>query len=258
MILAGCASVSGRMDHLAQLLDHSGFRSETIQTPDFQVFSAFHPDMVASHNKSGRIYLEGDGYAWVTRFRVSDNPSPREPAGLQMAIASGAPAIYLARPCQFTNDSQCSADFWTYDRFHPRVVGSVNAALDKLKTRFGIESFELIGYSGGGYVAMLLAAKRSDISKVTTVAGVIDPAAWVDHHNVSPLRLSQTTDFLLHASVQTEFIHLCGGNDSVMPCALTRDFLDKANGLGLSNHKMQVVPGADHEAWMAYAARLTD
>ncbi|AZE02119.1 hypothetical protein C4K05_6346 [Pseudomonas chlororaphis subsp. aureofaciens] len=64
---------------------------------------------------------------------------------------------------------------------------SLDQALDRLKQRYGNQDFELIGYSGGAALALLLAARRDDTTQVQTLAGNLSPRLWANALGLSPL-----------------------------------------------------------------------
>lgn len=132
------------------------------------------------------IYIEGDGRPWRSPHQIALDPTPRSPLMLRLMTLDDSPSVFLGRPCYFnTKDSQCNAHWWTFARYSERVVNSMNAAIDTVKG--GSESVALIGHSGGGTLAMLIAARRDDVAAVITLAGNLDVAAWTAHHNYSPL-----------------------------------------------------------------------
>lgn len=58
----------------------------------------------------------------------------------------------------------------------------VNAALDALKARHGIERFVLSGQSGGGHVVASLLTKRDDIACAVITSGVVAVGMRARHH----------------------------------------------------------------------------
>jgi predicted esterase len=190
------------------------------------------------------VYIEGDGLAWLTAQTPSADPTPLNPLALRLAIAQpdGARA-YLARPCQYGGlaDRRCASGFWTQQRFAPAVIEASDQALDQLKQRAGARTLMLVGYSGGGAVAALLAERRADVVALVTVAGNLDPTGWTRLHRVSPLSGS------LDPSTDKERLrdlpqwHFAGAADSNMPASLARGFV-----AGMSDARVVVVEGADH------------
>ena len=61
----------------------------------------------------------------------------------------------------------------------------MNEAIDFLIKKYQAGKIELVGYSGGGAVALLLAVRRHDIVSVRTVAGNLNPEAVNQYHKVS-------------------------------------------------------------------------
>jgi len=134
-----------------------------------------------------RVYIEGDGHAWATRSQPSTDPTPAVSLMVQLAVADPLPSAYLARPCQYLTGPHCTAAVWTDQRFDAPQMQVMNAALDRLKQRFGVHTFELIGHSGGAAVALVLAGMRDDVVQVQTLAGNLDPAYWASLQHLSPL-----------------------------------------------------------------------
>jgi pimeloyl-ACP methyl ester carboxylesterase len=182
------------------------------------------------------VYIEGDGYAWATLTDPSDDPTPLNPLALRLAATDDAPnVLYLARPCQFrpagTRDS-CETSFWTERRFAETVVASLDDAIDRALPPSPRRRLTLIGYSGGGGIAVLLAARRTDVAAVVSVAGNIAHGVWTTHHKVSPLRgsLDPIDSAVLLATVPQ--LHLVGVNDRIVPRLIADTFARRspANG----------------------------
>jgi len=180
LVLAFLTACSSRQD-VAKSIAISGGLSETvIPTPAF--------DLVAyTRLKPGHptltIYLEGDGYAWITPTRISDDPTPRDPIALRMAARDPSPSVaYVARPGHYVMDTRgrgCSAAYWANGRFAPEVIEAEAAAIRALMVRVGATKLRIVGYSGGATVALLLPRYGIQPTEIITVAGVLDPTAWV-------------------------------------------------------------------------------
>ncbi len=173
-----------------------------------------------------RIYLEGDGHAWATPTQPSLDPSPRHLLVAQLALSDPTPSIYLARPCQFIKARGCAPELWTDRRFSEEVVASLDQALDLIKARLGNRDFELVGYSGGAALALLLAARRDDISLVQTLAGNLSPRLWVSMHRLSTLTGSlEPLDYRARLT-QVPQRHLVGADDRIVLPRLLQQYLD--------------------------------
>ncbi|MEM1144227.1 MAG: hypothetical protein AAGI88_16730 [Pseudomonadota bacterium] len=174
------------------------------------------------------VFIEGDGRAWLTRSKPSQNPTPRNPLALELALSSatGGPVIYLSRPCQFDAWSWpgCDPNVWTAARYGPQNLTAMSQAIDRLKA--ADDELILVGYSGGGVMATLLAATRNDVFALLTVAANLDVAAWTRHHKVSPL--AESLEPLDYASVlagQLQ-VHLVGERDAIVPPEVLGGYLD--------------------------------
>ncbi len=229
-----------RADQALEKIAHQNFKSETLQTSQFKLFTAY-PTNTRKYKETLEVVIEGDGFAWANKYNVSDNPTPKKPVGLNIALRNQS--IYLARPCQYTTDPKCAATFWSFKRFAPEVISSFDQALDILKNRYNANKIHLTGFSGGAYIALNLAAHRDDIEYVTTYAGVLDPHGWTSFHKISSLTLTHNFSALLKNSTQTIFTHHCGLNDKVVPCALSAQ-LDT-----LANHRVIEVVGKSHTSF---------
>ena len=131
----------------------------------------------------------------------SANPTPRNPLGLRLAaIDPGKNVLYLARPCQYINfksERSCKVSYWTLKRFSKEVIIAVNEAIDKMVLKARVERIHLVGYSGGGAVAALVAASRKDVSSLRTLAGYMDHVSLNKEVGVSPLKAVSYTHLTL-------------------------------------------------------------
>lgn len=221
MALTGCASQQEKLNEWAQA---NGAKTEVIQTSNFpiQVLTPAH----FSPGKRLTIYIEGDGHAWATRSQPSLDPTPRALTVAELATKSH-PGIYVARPCQFVMSHGCNKSIWTDARFSHSAVESVNTTITKLKDRYKASELELIGYSGGAAVAVLIASERDDVTQLQTVAGNVDPAAWVTLNGLSALTGSMNTLSRPEKLSAIPQRHYVGTNDKVIPKSLIDGFVGK-------------------------------
>jgi len=167
------------------------------------------------------IYIEGDGLAWLSKYKVSPNPTPTEPLMLELASRDRSPnVIYMARPCQYTGwikEGYCSSIYWTGGRTAPEVIKSFQSALDQIKMKYGNKDFYLTGYSGGAAVAAILAANRDDVKALRTIAGNLDYQTFTNYHKVSPLYASMDPINFAYEIRNIPQLHLVGGSDKIVP-----------------------------------------
>lgn len=240
VLMAGCAALPSAQDRLRladDLAAGKGWHASLIATDSFDIIS-YGPKVAPRFGQFDpqgtlTVYIEGDGFAWVTASTPSDDPTPRDPVALQMALAQpeGA-AAYLARPCQYTLTGSatarpCPRRYWTAARFAEHVVQAASQALDELKRRHGARRLVLVGYSGGGAVAALLAARRADVVALVTVAGNLDHQAWTRLHGVRPLDASLNPISEAGRLARLRQWHLVGEQDRVVPVELARSFVDR-------------------------------
>ena len=247
--LAACAGApptpEQRRASAQQLASAQGWFALPIDTRFFTL-TAFLPSTFSA-SKRLTVYIEGDGFAWISSEQASTDPTPIQPTALQLALAQPeGNAVYLGRPCQYGGAAQtpCAKKYWTNSRFAPEVIEASNSAIDNLKARFGANRLVLVGYSGGGAVAALLAARRDDVERLITVAGNLDHRAWTEMHYLRPLTGSlNPADFRVALSRVPQW-HFVGGDDRNIPDSIARSFV--ADFPARTNASVQVVPQFDH------------
>lgn len=202
-------------------------------------------------DESVTIYVEGDGFAWASRTRPSTDPTPFNPLALRLAARDPAPAVaYLARPCQYVSPPACERRFWGNARFSETMIAVMDEAVSTMKARAGAAHIHLVGFSGGGAVAALLAARRSDVASLRTVAGYLDHVALNESIGVSPLSGSLDPMQIASSLSRIPQLHLAGADDTVIPPWVAEGFV-MAQGEG-SCAATHVHAGAGHNTgWVA-------
>lgn len=243
--LCGCTSPGARLEELAQQQNH---RLATLPTAQFDLRVAL-PNAPQPDSRL-RVYLEGDGRAWISASQPSLDPTPRTLLVARLALADPRPSVYLARPCQFVRSPECAVRYWTQRRFSREVLDSLSQALDQLQRRHGNRDFELIGYSGGGALVLLLAAERDDIAQVQTLAGNLSPRLWARQLKLSPLDGSLEPLDVAERLRALPQRHLAGIADPLIRPQLHRDY---AAQLGPSRCLTLLTLPADHHAgWLEH------
>lgn len=231
--------------HLAQA---ANWQLLTIKTPRF-VLASYVPKKIEK-SKTLTIYIEGDGFAWKTPTTISDNPTPINPVGLKLALSHpvqhGA-AAYLARPCQYVSGMEwktCSSSDWTNQRFSRKIIDASSEAVDKLKADAGANELTLVGYSGGGAVAALLAAQRTDVTYLVTVAGNLDTEYWVKQNKYKPLTGSLNPADQVVKLTSIEQLHFVGEDDVTVRPEVAEAYAERfPKDAKLT---IKVIPGFDH------------
>ncbi|MBM3105804.1 alpha/beta hydrolase [Pseudomonas sp. V1] len=246
LALTGCASNV----NLGEVTQSSGLRPEVLQSAPFQI-QALVPKG-ASYNTL-RVYIEGDGHAWATRTQPSTDPTPRASFMATYAAADPAPAVYLARPCQFVSSAKCKPALWTSERFGKASVDAMSSALNNLKARYQVRAFDLVGYSGGAAIALILAGERDDIRQVQTIAGNVDPGTWAKVKHLTPLGGSISPLDYSARLAELPQQHLIGAQDQVVPGDVLEAYQLQVQPRCSST---VVIPGATHStgfdsAWRA-------
>jgi hypothetical protein len=238
LMLPGCAV---QRDGAARLAEAQGLRSARVHGAGFE--------HVVRHrgglgNASGlHVYLEGDGRPWATPTRVSADPTPRDPLALRLMLRDAQPSLYLGRPCYHGGARQppCRPWLWTHGRYSEPVVASMAAALTAIVEANRVREVTLIGYSGGGVLAMLLAPRVPGVVAVITVAANLDIDAWAGLHGYSPLQGSLNPAQLPALPARIRQHHFAGSRDREAPPAVTRAGLRTQHGA-----EVHEIPGADH------------
>lgn len=229
LLLGGCVSVPTVADRTAnadKLAAAADWHRETLKLGDMALVAYLPSRKLPSATLT--VYIEGDGLAWIGSRRPSLNPTPISPLALQLALAQPeGNAAYLARPCQYLENDPlaCEPRYWTDARFSEEVIAASNAAIDSLKHRFNATQLQLVGYSGGAAVAVLLAARRNDVTSLVTVAGNLDHRMWSEQHLLSPLTASLNPADARQELNSIEQLHLVGGRDATISPMISQQFI---------------------------------
>ncbi len=251
-LITACAgtSIDSRRTTAFDIAKQAGFQSFSINTDVFKLAGFYKANLSPG---AATVYIEGDGFAWIDRRTVSPNPTPLTAMGLQLATSDGAQnVIYFARPCQYvdlTRETSCHQKYWTSHRFSSDVLSSHSQALDIMKEQFSLDGFHLVGFSGGGAIAALLASQRNDVLSLRTVAGNLDHVALNKARRVSPLSgsLNPMTDAQKLQNLPQ--IHYSGNQDTTVPSWVAQGYV---NAVGNSNcARTQIITGASHtDGWL--------
>lgn len=264
-ILLGLAACAGLPDpaarrDLAQSAAPAGFHPRTISTNEFDIFALLPSGFAAGPDGTLTVFIEGDGYSYVSKTQPSSDPTPVRQTVISLLPADGRHDVaYLARPCQFAGPAprHCDRTLWTGARYSERVIDSMGQALSLLVAEAHATHVKLIGYSGGGVIAALLAARRNDVVALVTIAAPLDVAAFATHHHVPPLQgsLNPRDEAARLGSVAQ--IHYAGGRDKTVPPVILDSYM---NALADKNCARLIVEdeAAHGTGWEALLPALYD
>lgn len=119
----------------------------------------------------------------------------------------------------------------------------MDVAVSQLKAAAAAEKIELVGFSGGGAVAALIAARRNDVKLLVTVAGVLDHKHWTELQRVSPLAGSLNPIDELDRLADVKQLHFVGVDDRIVQSEVARNFVEQAASPKI---KLIVVSGQRH------------
>lgn len=249
---AGCGGSGASVQELPAA---AGFTRETLAAGDFELAALRRTTPVPGAVLT--IYIEGDGRAFRHRNRPSADPTPKRALGRELALQDpGGDVLYLARPCQFRPHPlppPCRPEAWTTGRFSEAVVAGVNEAIDQAAR--GHDGIALVGYSGGGTLAALIAARRRDVVSLVTIAANLDHGLWTGLHGVTALTGSLDAADAARTLQSIPQVHYVGGRDDVVPVAIVQSFTARMDDT--SRVAIRVEPGFDHDCcWVDAWPRL--
>jgi pimeloyl-ACP methyl ester carboxylesterase len=187
--------------------------------------------------KRWHVYIEGDGFAYRAKDRLSPDSTPFILTALQLATQDPFPnVLYLGRPCQYktlTSDPSChwgawmwehsDHRWWTHHRFYPEVIENYRVLLKSLAG----QELVLYGYSGGANIALLLATRVPGVVRVETIAGNLDHSSLHEHHKVPKMsdnNLNAWDERLLLRGIPQ--IHYFGTRDTVVPPSMGKRWME--------------------------------
>jgi len=185
-----------------------------------------------------RIYIEGDGKPFINRTTIAHDPTPRYGPVRALWELDFGNALYIGRPCYLglANLAECNAGMWTSGRYNRLIVESMQAVVERYSNG---RPAVLIGHSGGGTLAMLVASRMSaepgrddseqsaGITAVVTLSGNLDVTGWAKLHGYSALHQSDSPADSLPLAAHIMQLHIIAGRDSKIPPYLTRNLANR-------------------------------
>jgi len=237
LVLTACATPGQRVDKLAAKY---GFERKIVNSKKFRHVVYFSPsfkEQISKLNGNQRalslhVYLEGDGSPWLQRQVVAADPTPRNPLALKLMAQDNQPSVYIGRPCYFglSRSESCNPLLWTHQRYSQVIVDSIVEVANKIIIEHESERVMLVGYSGGGVLAMLMAENVLQIDAIVTIAANLDIDAWASLHDYSQLEgsINPATQPPLRPEIHQW--HLVGKDDKNVPPGLVERLVNKQVG----------------------------
>lgn len=259
LLLSGCAHHLQMDPRTAAdtLAFQANFEKLWIDTPEFSflTYQKINDTLADLH-----IYIEGDGRSYLPGNRVSDDPTPHQPLALKLALLDPhANVVYLARPCQYLpigQNAACVPTVWTNLRFSEKIIHAMDQAVTQIKQgrktrQLKSKPLHLIGFSGGACIAVLIAARRTDVASIRTVAGDLDHQRMTEYHHTLPLDAAclnpkDSVSALCHLPQH----HFTGAKDTVVPPFISEEFVLATQKINPRCVRRTVLKAATHhEGW---------
>ena len=134
------------------------------------------------------IFIEGDGVPWEGGRQPSLDPATAIRLRSKLLAQTPSPAAYVTRPCYHDmTGARCTPERWTMERYSDEIVSSMTEVVRTAALQAKARSVVLVGYSGGGVLAVLIAERLDNVAAVITVGANLDTDAWTRHHGYLPL-----------------------------------------------------------------------
>jgi hypothetical protein len=224
LLLTACATPSELIHK--QAISHD-FMSQQLISKQFILISYFNKPFCIE-NKI-HIYIPDDGTPWSTRNSIALDPNSRYSLLLDLMALDDTASQYLGRPCYHGQHQSeaCHPLYWTYWRYSASVIDIMSSALRQQLADHPDCKVTLIGYSGGGTLAMLIAPRLRHVKAVVTIAGNLDIDAWSKLHAYSPLEGSLNPASLEPLPSHIRQLHLLGNADSNIPPTIVKHALQR-------------------------------
>jgi dienelactone hydrolase len=233
LFLVGCSGNPPPPQHVDNL---PGFNKILVKGGDFWITTYQH---ITDRDRPYVFYLEGDGNI----SNHSTNPTPRQKMLTSLVALDQRPnVIYVARPCQFTE-----------------IITALNEVITNIHNSSSSKSgkFSLVGYSGGGGIAVLIAARNPQVKDIITIAGNLDHIAFNQYNHSMPMRDSLNPIDYARDIRNIPQLHLSGEKDVKVPTFIGGRYRQ----ISLSPCvKHQIIPSASHstgwdQVWPEILAR---
>jgi len=258
LALSACA-YSASEQFLAKASDH-GFSELTLPTKLFELQA--YQNNAATYNKTDvlHVYLAGDGLPFFRGRYVNPDPTPRNALALKLMALDPSPSVLIGRPCyhQQASSALCQdSKWWTTHRYSDEVVDAIAQAINDYATN--ASKIVLVGFSGGGTLAVLVAQKVENIDTIVGINPNLNTKAWARQHGYTPLLGSlNPADSTSRIPQYTRILLLTGTSDKNVSAHLWQKHYQ-----GLTNVKIVSYSNFTHtccwtEVWPEILNSLSD
>lgn len=219
--------MSERYDTAAR---QSGFVVAAVRGTDFEHRAYMR---VSARPQHVRVYLDGDGTPWLHGREVAADPTPRRHLALALMARDPGDVLLVGRPCYhgLAAAPGCESALWTDARYGETVVESLTAAVERVLACCDGASVTLVGYSGGGVLAVLIAERLPRVQRVVTIAANLNVADWVSLHGYRPLAGSLDPAARPAPGRLFAEVHLVGERDRNVPPAIAEAYARTRSGV---------------------------
>ncbi len=237
LLLSACASKAPDIDGFERKNYHADYLTLTGQEKNIKP------------GEKVRVYIDGNA---STRGLFNKETVLENPVAAQLAQKDKTKSIlYLDRPCYFSNDNMCKPAIWKEGKYLPEVIDEVVAALYNFADKHKIPEYELVGYDGGAAVALLVAtrlnSKKVKVSKVITIAGILDTEQYARSNDESLHEACLNPAREGYSLSKIPQLHIVGALDKKTPAFYVQQFKNIMRNP--VSFKVESYASANHDNW---------
>jgi hypothetical protein len=258
VFLAACSTPGVRQNN-ANRLAYPVFMIPRTLTVDGYQLKLF--ERVHDKGTTATVYIEGSGEVWHRGFNPMSDPTPKNPVALALASQdSGKNVLYIGRTCQYgmkkMGADECPQSTLRNRMFNDDMVALYGHVLDEMKQRYHLTGFHLVGFESGGGLATILAANRSDVLSLRTVAGVLDTDMFAKARDIQWVEASLNPVSVVPQLISMPQHHYIAQLDDVVPNDVYHSFAQAFGDDRCLSYTL--VQNTDHtydwsENWTAFA-----
>jgi len=242
--LASCANHNARQKAADLSAQRAGFQSHILKAGQFWLQTY---QRIKNPKLPYTVYIEGDGYAFLDKRHVSPDPTPKRPMLLNLATMDyRSNIVYIARPCQYVNismDGHCSEMYWTTKRMSEEVVNSINVAIKDITKGHPVD---LVGYSGGGGIAVLVASRNSHVRSILTLAANLDYIRFNEYHHVTRPMIGSLNPIDAASKIRhIPQLHFTGAEDTIVPAFIADHYIQSSASRCV---RQEIIPKVTHNS----------